>query len=483
MLWKQQLPELQLRTVATEEDFEAELRDPQFDLAILDYFFAGPHGLTLMQRLRRAAPRTPVIFFCGSLESSIEQRILEAGPDDFLYKNSTGFLLLPKLVKRHLARARLGVRNQELSLAGLRRLMDRASLGLFRADETGRLVDATPALLQMLEAESVEQLCQLGHCWRAPGFRAEVGAESNGPREPSSRYEVELSTAKGNKRWYSIALASSETAGAPRTMVGVVSDITEHKRLQEQVAQYERQASELLQASAHRDEQKAEAQRELSEFASVASHQLHEPVSQLREYTRLLVEDHSQRLDSDGQEYLYSAHEAARRIQEITNDLLQLVSTGSDVQVADCDANWVIEEAVLNLKPMVDAARAKIEWNSLPTVKADSRQLRLAFQNLISNAIKFYQGPDVPTLHISASEADSEVRFFFRDNGIGVNPNQREAIFQPFSKQSPETPGLGLGLPVCRRVVEKHHGRIWVESDLGQGSTFVVALPKSPTLH
>ncbi len=232
------------------------------------------------------------------------------------------------------------------------------------------------------------------------------------------------------------------------------------------------------------EEELKRSNAELEQFAYVASHDLQEPLRMVASYTELLGKRYEGKLDEKADKYIRYAVDGAKRMQQLINDLLAFSRVGSrrkPLKPTACDA--VVDQVVRDMQQIVMESRAEVTREDLPTVMADELELAHVWQNLISNAIKFYQGPDVPTLHISASEADSEVRFFFRDNGIGVNPNQREAIFQPFSKQSPETPGLGLGLPVCRRVVEKHHGRIWVESDLGQGSTFVVALPKSPTLH
>ncbi len=460
--------------MATEEELETALRQPDFQLAVLDYYFAGTHGLALMQRLRKASPRLPVVFFCGPLEASLEQRIFEAGPEDLLHKNSNGFLLLPKVVKRHLARSRLSQRTEDLSLAGVRRLMDRAMLGLFRADRTGRLLDASPALVEMLEAESVQQLRELGYDWRVPGAKLSE-EDSAGSGDAPQAYEARLRTGGGNHRWFWVALDRSRGANEAATVVGSMTDVTDLRRSRQRASQLAQELARAREDVARHLQRAERAERRLTEFASLASHGLRDPARRVREYTRLLVEDHAATLDADGQDYLHKAHHEAQQLQGMVDELGHLVASEHEVQLEECDTNWLVEEAVLEIKPLIDEKKALVDWNSLPTVRADGRQLRVVFRELIGNAIKFYRGPETPVVRISASQHDSEIRFFVRDNGAGIEPDQRERIFR--STPEPGEEGTSLGLSICRRIVEKHRGTLWVESEPGQGATFVFALP------
>ena len=220
--------------------------------------------------------------------------------------------------------------------------------------------------------------------------------------------------------------------------------------------------------------------KELEQFAYVASHDLQEPLRMVSSYTELLERRYGDKLDDKGRTFINFAVDGAVRMQRLINDLLEFsrVSTrGKPMQPVD--VNRVLGAVRANLSVAIREAGALVTNEALPTVVADETQLVQLLQNLVGNAIKF-RGGERPLVHVSAQPGGTECVFAVRDNGIGIAPEYFERIFVIFQRLHArgEYPGTGIGLAVCRRIVERHGGRIWVESAPGQGSTFYFALPK-----
>ena len=223
----------------------------------------------------------------------------------------------------------------------------------------------------------------------------------------------------------------------------------------------------------------ARSNADLQQFAYVASHDLQEPLRMVASYTQLLARRYRGKLDSDADEFIGYAVDGANRMQRLINDLLaysRVTSQGEVFERVDC--NGLVEEVLSNLRVAVEESRAVVTHHPLPTVMADGGQLGQLFQNLIGNAIKF-RGKEPPTVHVSAERRTGEWLFAVRDNGIGVDPQYAERIFVIFQRlhDREEYPGTGIGLALCKKIVERHGGRIWVASQAGQGATFHVTLP------
>jgi signal transduction histidine kinase len=226
-------------------------------------------------------------------------------------------------------------------------------------------------------------------------------------------------------------------------------------------------------------EELARSNQDLEQFAYVASHDLQEPLRMVATYTQLLAERYRGKLDDNADKYIHYAVDGALRMQALVEDLLtfsRVGRQGTDLQSTDC--NVVVDRAVQNLQAAVDESRAQVTRDHLPTVLADGSQLLQVFQNLIGNALKF-RGPELPALHVSASKKGREWVFSVSDNGIGIAPEHAETIFVIFKRlhTRAEYPGSGIGLSICKKIIERQGGRIWVESQPGQGSTFKFTLP------
>jgi signal transduction histidine kinase len=227
----------------------------------------------------------------------------------------------------------------------------------------------------------------------------------------------------------------------------------------------------------------AEVQRsnqELEQFAYVASHDLQEPLRMVSSYTQLLAQRYEDRLDEKAQKYIAYAVDGSIRMQHLINDLLTFSRLNTRPQAPEMiDTHAVLGEAIMNLSKAIEENRALVVNDDLPIVRGDASQLRQVFQNLVANAIKFH-GADAPRVHISARDLGSEWRFAVNDNGIGIDPQYQDKVFLLFQRlhTRQEYPGTGIGLAVCKRIVERHNGRIWFESQPGKGSTFFFTLSK-----
>ena len=213
---------------------------------------------------------------------------------------------------------------------------------------------------------------------------------------------------------------------------------------------------------------------ELEQFAYVASHDLQEPLRMVASFTQLLARRYRGKLDADADEFIGFAVDGATRMQRLLNDLLAYSRVGTRRKpFAAIDCNSVLSDVLANLKPAIEESGAVITHEPLPFVRGDEVQLIQLFQNLIGNAVKFH-GQEPPQVHISAKLQDGDWGFAVRDNGIGIAPEQQERIFLIFQRlhHRSEYPGTGIGLALCHRIVEHHGGRIWVESEVGKGSTF-----------
>lgn len=223
----------------------------------------------------------------------------------------------------------------------------------------------------------------------------------------------------------------------------------------------------------------ARSNRDLEQFAYVASHDLQEPLRMVATYTQLLAERYRGKLDGDADKYIHYAVDGAVRMQSLIQDLLAFSRVGRQgIQLQEVDCRAMVAMAAKNLEVAIEQSEAQIVCDKLPVVNADRSQMLQLFQNLIGNAIKFH-GDQPPVINISAQRRMKDWLFSVADNGIGIAPEHAEIVFVIFKRlhTSAEYPGSGIGLAICKKIVEQQGGRIWVESEVGKGSTFSFTLP------
>jgi PAS domain S-box-containing protein len=260
------------------------------------------------------------------------------------------------------------------------------------------------------------------------------------------------------------------TEGVPSPIVRAIAhDVTERKAVEK--------------ALKDKTDELARSNEDLEQFAYVASHDLQEPLRTVTSYVQLLARRYQGRLDSDADEFIGFAADGAVRMWKLINDLLtysRVGMRGNELEPTDSEA--VLAQSVNDLKVSIEENGALVTHDPLPTVMADLPQLGQLFQNLIGNAIKF-RSNEPPRVHISASRNGNGWTFSVRDNGIGIAPEYSERIFVIFQRlhSREEYAGTGIGLAICRKIVDRHGGRIWVNSEVGKGATFYFILPAVKT--
>jgi PAS domain S-box-containing protein len=278
--------------------------------------------------------------------------------------------------------------------------------------------------------------------------------------------EFRLLARDGEVRWVShFCKPVHDPHGKFLGVCGSNRDITMQKRAEEAV---EIKTQELLRSNA-----------ELEQFAYVASHDLQTPLRAISGYLNLLTKRYDGKLDADADRFIHRTHANVLRMQRLINDLLtysRLTTRARPFQPRDC--NQVVNEVLEMLQPVIEESGGRVTHEPLPTIRADGGQLLQLFQNLIGNAIKF-RDHRPPEVHVDAQRTDKGWLFSVKDNGIGMDPQYGERIFLIFQRLHTvdQYPGTGIGLAICKKIVERHGGQIWVESKAGEGATFKFLIP------
>jgi PAS domain S-box-containing protein len=361
-----------------------------------------------------------------SKESGAKYRaLLEAAPDAMVVVNVGGEMVLLNLQ----AEKQFGYSRHELVGQQVKNIIPQGFAERLIADGTR---SAAEALAQ-----------QIG-----------TGIELSGRRKDGSEFPIEIMLSP---------LESSEGI----LVTAAIRDVTERNKSEEHLV---KTVGELKRSN-----------EELQQFAYVSSHDLQEPLRMVASYTQLLAKRYTGRLDSDADEFIAFAVDGCNRMQGLIQDLLAYSRAGTNGKVlCEVSAEDALQQALTNLRITIEQSGAVVSHDSLPAIKTDETQLTQVFQNLIGNAIK-YRSAEVPRVHISATKnGENEWVFSVRDNGMGIDPEYFERIFILFQRLHGrnEFEGTGIGLAICKKVLERLGGRIWVESQLEKGSTFYFALPE-----
>ena len=278
-----------------------------------------------------------------------------------------------------------------------------------------------------------------------------IGREVVGRRKDGSEFPMDLSVG---------AMAT----GSGRGYVGILRDISERKQAERELQDY----TERLKRS----------NEELEQFAYVASHDLQEPLRMISSYCDLLKRRYYRQLDADANDFIDYAIDGAKRMRALIDDLLTYSRVGrEEIRTAEVDTNEVVDAAVASLSRAAGDAQAEIVWDGLPTVSGHRGQLGQLFQNLIGNALKF-RSDEVPRIRIQSGPQNGFWRFSVSDNGIGIDPQFADRVFRMFQRLHGKGryPGGGIGLAVCKKIVERHGGTIWVKRGQSRGTTIEFTL-------
>ncbi len=257
----------------------------------------------------------------------------------------------------------------------------------------------------------------------------------------------------------------------------LVGQLNKHISTQEQLTQKLSDERNNLEKTLNKLEVKS---ADMEQFAYFASHDLREPLRMVTAFMQQLKTKYSQQLDEKANTYIHFATDGARRMEQLIDDLLQYSRTGRSIHERELvPVAEVITEVTMLLRSAIQESGAQIAIEQMPVLHASKTELRLLFQNLISNAIKYQPQGQLPQIHITARQAADEWLFTVTDNGIGIAPENQDRIFQLFQRlQSRQHyPGSGIGLAICKKIIDMMHGRIWVESAEGRGASFCFTIP------
>lgn len=364
-----------------------------------------------------------------------------------------------------------------------RAVFETATDAILTIDERGNIESANAAALQMFGYSS-DQI--IGHNVKKlmpEPFRSEhdqylanyrstgrrriigIGREVSGRRYDDSVFPIELAIGEAN-------------LGDRRIFTGIIRDVTKRKSDEEALRTAH---DELERRVEERTEELERSNRDLEQFAYVASHDLQEPLRMVASYMQLLERRYKDRLDADAAEFIQFAVDGTVRMKLLIGDLLAYSRVGSKGKAPEpTDCETVFEHAVANLAAAIAESNARVTHDPLPTVMADESQLVQLLQNLIGNAVKYRATDRTPEIHVSAQRRNDEWLFAVRDNGIGIESQYADRIFVIFQRLHArnEYSGTGIGLAVCKRIVERHDGKIWMESEPENGATFYFTIPQ-----
>ncbi len=357
-----------------------------------------------------------------------------------------------------------------------RSIFENAVEGFYQNLPSGKFINVNPAFAKMLGYQTPEQLCSEISNIETQLYVRPIRLQFRRLLERKNiarGLEFEAYRRDGSKIWVSVNVrVVRDDENRVLYYEGTAEDITARKRSEERLqmlnTSLELQAQELARSNA-----------ELQQFAYAASHDLQEPLRMVSSYLNLVALRYQGKLDRDADEFIHFAVDGAKRMKLLIDDLLAYSRVGRRDNVREpINCSALLPQILKNLEVSIQESKALVDVGQLPVIVGAPSQLAQLFQNLISNAIKFH-GPAVPNIRISSELREGEWIFSVADNGIGMEMQYAERIFRIFQRlhAREEYPGTGVGLAICKKIVEWHGGRIWVESIPGNGATFYFSLP------
>jgi PAS domain S-box-containing protein len=468
--------EVQIEEAADAASLARAVTAGRFGLVITEHELPWIRSGDVLRLIRDLKPGCPVVVLARAPAERVAGEILHLGPDAIVPKTSTGWVGLPEALRSALLKSRRGAPGAGRE-GGARQLLDALPVGHFVASREGTLLDANPALATMLGHDRPEQCVQRA---MAEIFAA-VGDVEAWQAAMAGAGTIEIATRLRRADGSTLpallrAWPAPDGAEGPR-----VHGLVEPRSLggEASVTAFDRAADTGPPARAG---ERPRASEELEEIGYVISHDLAQPLVQIKKFLDLLGRDVGSRLDPTARGWLEQARGSAARLEGMTEAVLRCARIDSRGQgFAPVELGTVLARVLARMDDARAASGAEITADPLPTLVADEDQIEQLLQNLLANALKF-RGKAAPRVHVGCEDEGGHWHLWVRDNGIGIPSKDFQRIFVMFQRLHTESEyeGTGIGLAICRRIVARHGGRIWVESQGGQGSTFHLTLEKVP---
>ena len=463
----------EVETVGTGHDALEKAKGRFFNLALLDIKLPDIEGIELLVPLKKIHPdmETMMITAYSSVETVI--KALNEGASAYITKPLNIDEILIKirktLEKQHLITEKRRIEDSlRQSEQNFRTLFENAYDGILIIMDEGEFVCANKRMEEIMGYNG-EELLQLNIKDLTHPDEFEKIVEEYQKRFEGKTVTIQYETIIVNKNGKSVPveLSAAKTIWERKpAFISIFRDITERKKAEEELKAI---LKELKRSNT-----------ELEQFAYVASHDLQEPLRMVTSFTQLLQNRYTDKLDDDANDFINYAVDGATRMQNLINDLLIFSRVGTrGKSFKTTDMNAVLEATIATFKQLIKKTNTTLTYNPLPVIIADESQMIQLLQNLISNAIKF-RSEESPRINVSGDVKADKWIFSVSDNGIGIDSKNFDRIFIIFQRlhKKEEYSGTGIGLAVCKKIIQRHRGKIWVESELGKGSTFYFSIPK-----
>jgi PAS domain S-box-containing protein len=475
--------EFSFKRVDTEDGFLREIDEFKPNVILSDHGLPAFDGFSALTLAQQKCPDVPFIFVTGSLGEEMAIKALKSGATDFVLKHH--LTTLPPALHRALNQAEFHVQRK------------RAEEALLISEERYRsLVELSPDALFVKIDDKIVFINTAGvKLFGANKAREIIGRSAIGFVHSDDRKKIQQRVRRmleEHKPLHFIEhrivrldgeVINVEMAAAPLTFEGkpaaqvILHDITDRKRSEEEIR---RLNQELEQRVIERTAELETANKELEAFSYSVSHDLRAPLRHIEGFVEILRATKAEALDEEGQRHLQTISDSSRQMGKLIDDLLGFSrTTRVELRKIKVDLDDVIQSVLHEMEP--DMQNREIEWKigKLPQVEGDPALLRQVFYNLISNALKYTRTRRVAQIEIGSTRTENEIVIYVKDNGVGFDPRYAQKLFGVFQRlhRASEFEGTGIGLANVRRIITRHGGRTWAESELDEGATFFISLP------
>jgi signal transduction histidine kinase len=458
LLLERELPDVVIRSAATAVEFAELLGQDRVDALVCDSALPWADAEEVAAAVRRRHPRCVLVLTGAHGDEAFVRMTMGTRSDACLIKDSEGILALPRVLMDVLRRR--NVEAVDGSSPGFdRHVIDGLPLGVVLLNVRGRITHANPAACTVLGTPAESLLGKdVLHCIDDPGLRSLWDRRNNVDAAVEEPIEI------GGARLKASLRGLKDDQGA----------LAGHELIVKQA----HTGAEL--ALGRQAERLRRANEELEQLTYALSHDLQEPLQLIARHVHRLVDRQRDRLDEDGQRAIGHVARSVERMQNMLDSILTYSRIGAhDGPLDEVDLDRLLDEAIIDLGSLVEETGADLTHGQLPTLRVSNREMTQLFHNLLTNAIKFRRD-EPPKIDIRVEEREREWLFAVADNGIGIDAADADRIFGMFQRlhTEEEYPGTGVGLALCKRIVERHGGRIWMRSETGRGTTFYFTIPK-----